>query len=211
VWPKHTVQYGHTEPFTPPTTEPSTATSSATIRRSSTTAPTTVNSTAIDPSAVYDASTTTSATAHSTAINPSSLRRSSITTSSTTTPLTTTSTTRDTTTTPLETVRMPSCESRPSHYCLAASTSSSTSTDLDDSARATATVTPAADFTDSTYLDPHAPLFTPRFASTPPSTATHPSVSVLLPVDCGSTSRFFLSPDVDRASRPVVGRVLMLP
>jgi len=216
VWPKHTVQYGHTEPFTPPTTEPSTATSSATVRRSSTTAPTTVNSTAIDPSAVYDASTTTSATAHSTAINPSSLRRSSITTStttdpSTTTPLTTTSTTRDTTTTPLETVRMPSCESRPSHYCLAASTSSSTSTDLDDSARATATVTPAADFTDSTYLDPHAPLFTPRFASTPPSTATHPSVSVLLPVDCGSTSRFFLSPDVDRASRPVVGRVLMLP
>jgi len=45
VWSKHTVQYGHTEPFTPPTTEPSTATNSAIVRRSSTTASTTVNST----------------------------------------------------------------------------------------------------------------------------------------------------------------------
>jgi len=42
VWSKHTVQYGHTEPFTPPTTEPSTATNLATVRRSSITVLTTV-------------------------------------------------------------------------------------------------------------------------------------------------------------------------
>ena len=177
VWSKHTVPYGHTESFTPPTTEPSTAANPATVHRSSTTVP-----------------TTTSTTAHSTATNPSSLRRSSTTTPttadpSTTTPSTTTSTTRDTTTTPLETVRLPSCESsRPSHYCLATSTSPSTTTDLDDSARTTATVTPTANSTDSTYLDPRAPTFTSRFISTPSSTATHPSVSVLLPVDSTSTA-----------------------
>ena len=192
VWSKHTVQYGHTESFTPPTTEPSTATNLATVRRSSTTAPTTVNSTATNPSTVCSASTTTSTAAHSTAINPSSLRRSSTTTLTTADPSTTTpsaTTTRDTTTTLLETVRLPSCESsRPSHYCLATSTSPSTTTDLDDSARTTATVTPTANSTDSTYLDPRAPTFTSRFISTPSSTATHPSVSVLLPVDSTSTA-----------------------
>ena len=84
---------------------------------------------------------------------------------------------------------MPSCESsRPSHYCLATSTSSSTTTDLDDSARTTATVTPTANFIDSTHLDPLAPLFTPKFVSASPPTTTHPSVSVLLPVDATSTS-----------------------
>ena len=84
---------------------------------------------------------------------------------------------------------MPSCESsRPSNYCLATSTSPSTTTDLDDSARTTATVTPTANSTDSTYLDPRAPTFTSRFISTPSSTATHPSVSVLLPVDSTSTA-----------------------
>ena len=57
-----------------------------------------------------------------------------------------------------------------------------------DSARATAIVTPAAEFIDSTHLDPLAPLFTPKFLSASPSTATHPSVSVLLPVDATSTS-----------------------
>ena len=38
------------------------------------------------------------------------------------------------------------------------------------------------------YLDPRAPTFSPKFISTPPSTATYPSVSVLLPVNAISTS-----------------------
>jgi len=194
VWSKHTVQYGHTEQFTPPITEPSTAANPATVRRSSTTASTTVNSTATDPLTVCSASTPKSTTAHSIAINPSFVRRSSTTTTttadpSTTTPSATASTTRDTSTTPLETVRLPSCESsRPSHYCFAASTSSSASTKLDDSAHTTATVTPTSNSTDSTYLDPRAPMFTPRFESTLPSTATHPSMFVLQPVDSTSTT-----------------------
>ena len=101
----------------------------------------------------------------------------------------TASTTRDTSTTPLETVRVPSCESpRPSDYCLAASTVSPTTADLGDSARTTATVTLAADSTDSTCLDPLAPMFTPKFDSVSTTTATYPSVSVLLPVDATSTS-----------------------
>ena len=60
--------------------------------------------------------------------------------------------------------------------------------DLGDSARTTATVTPASNSTDSTYLDPLAPMFTPRFVSTPPSTAIHLFVSVLLPVDSTFTT-----------------------
>ena len=72
----------------------------------------------------------------------------------------------------------------PSHYCLATSTSPSTTTDLDDSARATATVTPAANFIDSTHLDP----LVPKFVSAPPHTTTYPSVSILLPVYAASTS-----------------------
>ena len=82
---------------------------------------------------------------------------------------------------------MPSCESaRPSHCRLVTPTSSPTTTDLGDSARSTETVTPASNSIDSTHLDPFATLFTPRFASIPPSTTTHPSVSVLLPVDSTS-------------------------
>jgi len=82
---------------------------------------------------------------------------------------------------------VPSCESsRPSHRCLAASTPSPTSADLGDSARTTATVTPASNSTDSTHLDPLAPMFTPRFVSSP--STTYPSVSVLQPVDSTSTA-----------------------
>lgn len=78
---------------------------------------------------------------------------------------------------------MPSYKSsRPSHYRLAASTSSPTSADLGDSARTTATVNPAPNSMDSTYLDPLAPMFIPRFVSTPASATTHPFTSVLLPV-----------------------------
>ena len=185
--------------------EPSTATDPATVRCSSTAASTAVNSTAPDSSTVYNASTTTSTTACSTATNPSSVCRSSTTTTSTTVnPSTTTSsvvgqptanlsaatasTTRDTTTTPLETVCVPSCESsRPSRYCLVTSTSSSTTTDLGDCAYDSDRHS-SLHSTDSTCLDPLAPMFTPKFISASPFTATHPSVSVLLPVDFTSTT-----------------------
>jgi len=188
TWSKHTVQCGHAVQFThssavaSSTTEPSTATNQSTVRRSSTAASTTANSTATDSSTVYNASTTTSTTADLSTTTPSAAGWLTAALSAATA-----STTRDTSTSPMETDRLPSYKSsRPSHYRLAASTSSPTSADLGDSTRTTATVNPAPNSMDSTYLDPLAPMFIPRFVSTPAFTTTHPFTSVLLPV--GPTS-----------------------
>ena len=192
VWSKRTVQYGHTEPFAPPTTEPSTTTNSSAIYSPSTTTSTAACSTVTNPSSVRCSSATTaSTTANPFVTVPSATGRSTAALTAATAALSaaTASTTRDTSTTPLKTVRVPSCESpRPSDYCLAASTVSPTIADLGYSARTTATVTPAANSTDSTCLDPLAPMFTPKFVPVSTTTATYPSVSVLLPVDATPTS-----------------------
>ena len=76
---------------------------------------------------------------------------------------------------PSETVRLPARESSgPCDYCSAAPTiSSSTTTDLDDSACATATVSPASD---SVQLDPLAPSFVPASVIVSPSVFVSDSV-----------------------------------
>jgi len=76
---------------------------------------------------------------------------------------------------PSETVRLPARESSwPCDYCSAApTTSSSITTDLDDSACATATVSPASD---SVQLDPLAPSFVPASVIVSPSVFISDSV-----------------------------------
>jgi len=151
IWSKDIVLFEKTVPFTPsrsdtsPTAEPSTFVSSSDISLTITDPFPSV--TTLSPSVVDLCATAASAT---------TVTSSDIVVLS-------------------ETVRLPARESsEPYDYCSAApTTSSSTTIDLDDSACATATVSPASD---SVQLDPLAPSFVPASVIASPSVFTSDSV-----------------------------------
>jgi len=146
IWSKDTVLYENTVSFAPSrsgtssTAEPSTFVNSSDI--SLTTTDSFPSTTALSSSVVNLSTTAASAT---TIVSSSSVIDASAT-------ATTSSVV------PSETVRLPTRESlEPCDYCSAdPTTSSSTTTDLDDSACATATVSPTSD---SVQLNPLAPSF----------------------------------------------------
>ena len=163
IWSKDTVMYENTVPFvllrsdTSSTAEPSTFVNSSNI--SFTTTDSSPSTIVLSPSVI---NLSTAAAAATTTVSSSSVIDASA--------ATTTSSV-----VPSETVRLPTRESsEPCDYCSAApTTSSSTTTDLDDSACATATVSPASD---SAQLDPLAPSFVPASVTVSPSVFVSDSV-----------------------------------
>jgi len=165
IWSKDTVLFEKTVPFTPSrpdtssTAEPSTFVNSSDISLTITDSSPSI--TALSPSVVdlcVSAATTTITVSSSSVIDASAA-----------------TTTASDIVVPSETVRLPTRESSgPYDYCsVAATTSSSTTTDLDDSACATATVSPASD---SVQLDPLAPSFVPASVIASPSVFISDSV-----------------------------------
>jgi len=156
IWSKDTVLFEKTVPSTPSrpdtssTAEPSTFVNSSDI--SLTITDSSPSTTALSPSVV---DLCTAAVAATTTVSSSPVIDASA--------ATTTSSVVSS-----ETVRLPTREpSGPCDYCSAApTTSSSITTDLDDSACATATVSPASD---SVQLDPLAPSFVPASVIVSPS------------------------------------------
>ena len=165
IWSKDTVLYENTVPFVPSRSDTSSTDEPSTFVNSSNISLTTTDSspsTIVLPSSVVDLSTAT-ATATATVSLSSVIDASAATITSSDIVV------------PSETVRLPARESSgPCDYCSAAPiTSSSTTTDLDDSACATATVSPAFD---SVQFDPLAPSFVPASVIAPPSVFVSDSV-----------------------------------
>ena len=160
IWSKDTVTYEKTVPFVPfrsdtsSTAEPSTSVNSSNI--SLTTTDSSQSTIVLSPSVVELCTAARAATTATTTVSSSAATRTS-------------------SVVPSGTVRLPARESSgPCNYCsVAPTTSSSTTTDLDDSACATATVSPASD---SVQLDPLAPPFVPTSVIASPSVFANDSV-----------------------------------